>query len=359
MPNSTTERWTGPRPDPEEARERFGADTVLTTDELPERLGRILRSIRTLHYRTGLSESIDQVVREARSFARGRGARTGKGPRTLVDPGGILDEMRLIKQSSEIRAIREAVEITVQGFRSAMSRVKPGVGEWEIEASLDGALRAAGGDGPAFQTIVGSGENACVLHYVSNGRTLAGGELVLIDAGAVRGMYAADISRTIPVDGCFTPIQRDLHDRVNRSREAAIEACRPGRTAADVHRAAITVLSEGLIELDVIEGPVEEAVERERYRKYFPHQTSHWLGLDVHDVGDYVHAGAERELEAGMVLTVEPGLYFSPAGAGALPEELVGIGIRLEDDVLVTGEGPEVLTAELPVAAGDILELLS
>ena len=353
------ERWTGPRPSLEEARELWGADTVHPLTEVSERLPELLRSTRTLHYRGESSGAVDGIVRQVQAFARGRGARTGTGPRTLVDPGEILDEMRLIKEPSEIACIRDAVAISVDAFRCAIGRVGPGVGEWEIEASLDGAFRWGGADRSAFETIVGSGANACVLHYVANASTIGEDDLVLIDAGAIRDMYGADITRTVPASGAFTPRQRELYELVDRARRAAIAACLPGEPVGGMHRAAVRVLTEGLIEMGVMKGPLDEALEEERYKLLFPHQTSHWLGLDVHDVGDYARDGDERKLEPGMVLTVEPGLYFPPAGAEALPEGLVGIGIRLEDDVLVTHGEPEVLTAELPVEAEAVLALMS
>jgi Xaa-Pro aminopeptidase len=354
------ERWSGARLGPEEARERFGADVAFPLSELEERLGELLRVPRTVHFRFGAGLRTDELVSSALRYARGRGARTGTGPRTVVDPGAILDGMRLIKDDIEIDAIRTAVSISIRAFRAAISGVRPGLGEKEIQALLDGGFLAGGADGPAFETIVGAGVNACVLHYVANASSIGEGELLLMDAGATKGMYAADITRTVPANGTFTPLQRDVYDIVDAARVAAIGECRSGDPCSGAHEAAVALLAAGLVDLGALTGPADQIIESGSYRSFFPHQTSHWLGVDVHDVGDYAVEGIACPLEPGMVLTVEPGLYFSPEVCSSnVPQELIGMGIRLEDDVLVTSSEPDVLTEALPVSADDIQDLMA
>ena len=255
------------------------------------------------------------------------------------------------------------------------------MGEWELEATLDAGFRKRGAWGPAYPTIIGSGPNACVLHYVSNDRTLEGGDLVLVDGGAELDLYAADITRIFPASGRFSDRQRSIYDVVLRANRRAVEAVRPGTTVAQVHREARDELIEGLLELGILEGAEEEVLEGETHKPFFPHQTSHWLGLDVHDVGDYACGGESMVLEPGMVLTVEPGVYFAPDAAGVGPREgdveggsskggdgiaegstgqadYLGMGVRIEDDVLVTADGHDVLTASLPVRAEEIEALM-
>jgi Xaa-Pro aminopeptidase len=296
----------------------------------------------------------------------------------------------------------------VQGFQEAFRVLGPGVGEWEVEAALVAGFRRGGATGPAFAPIVASGPNGCVLHYVDNQRRIRGPELVLMDAGAEVRLYAADISRTVPASGRFTPAQRDVYQCVEAARAAGVAAVAPGVPVDRVHRAALERLVEGLVELGVLEGDVEELLEAEAHRPFYPHQTSHWLGLDTHDPGDYAISGSPRVLEPGMVLTVEPGLYFPPVGflgetealAGAegvplagsasegsgtpapgprsgapsgqrprqgsgtgdpgpdLAAAYRGMGIRIEDDILVTEEGCEVLTAALPTDPDELEALL-
>jgi Xaa-Pro aminopeptidase len=230
------------------------------------------------------------------------------------------------------------------------------VGEWAVEAAVDSAFRAAGGAGPGFGTIVGGGVNACVLHYVANGDVLVDGELVLVDAGAEVALYNGDITRTWPVNGRFSAEQRAVYEVVDAARAAAVAAVAPGATADDVHDTAVGVITEGLVELGVLTGQVDALVEEEAYKPFFPHQTSHWLGLDVHDPGDYVRDGTSRALEPGMVLTVEPGLYFRASLEDA--GRFAAIGVRIEDDVLVTEDGGENLTEALPTDPDAVAELV-
>ncbi|HET9981956.1 MAG TPA: aminopeptidase P N-terminal domain-containing protein [Longimicrobiales bacterium] len=354
------EVWTGRRGGLEAAREEFGADQAFAIAELPARLAELLAGYDTVYGRFGGGrEEVEALLRRILVEARRTRPRKGRGPQALVDPGRLLDDMRLLKDAHELRLMREAAAITAAAFREAALAIRPGAGEWEVQAALDAGFRRRGAEGPAFETIVGSGENAAVLHYVQNDRRMADGELLLVDAGALHGRYAADITRVFPVSGRFSGPQRALYDVVLAAHDAAIAAARPGAPFDAIHEAAARVLVTGLVDLGVLAGEVDALLADEAaYRPYFPHRTSHWLGLDVHDVGDYARGGAARRLEPGMVLTVEPGLYIAGTAMGA-PEALRGVGIRIEDDVLVTVEGPEVLTGELPAAADAMAALVA
>lgn len=378
------EQWDGLRLGPDGAKARLGIDDVRPNSEIAAALPELLKGAGLVHYRLletagggaggggamAFQPQVETGVLSALRFARQRGARTGSGPRGLIDPGGILDELRIIKDAEEIDALRAAAAATVHGFDAVLARLaehrsgNPAVGEWQLEAELLRGFRAHGASGPAFAPIVAGGSRGCILHYASNNGSFLPGDLVLIDAGAEVRMYAGDISRTLPVHGRFTPEQRAIYDVVLAARDAAIAAALANAPFSSVHDAASLVLAEGLMALEVLSsGSAREAVDSGALRPYFPHQTSHWLGLNTHDPGDYMQGGASRALQPGMVLTVEPGLYFPPAG---LFEGLTlsdpdpaapfrGIGIRIEDDVLVTDGAPDVLTSELPSSA-DALE---
>ena len=358
-----TERWWGARVGPDDARELYGPDRLFSMEELEDRLPGLLRGVDRLYYRLGGDARSQALILEVVERSRTRGARRGLGPRTITDPGEILNEMRLIKESCEIERLREAARLTVDGFRTTLSEARPGMGEWDVEGLLEGRFRARGvtSRDPAFATIVGSGENACTLHYVGNGRRIEEGDLVLLDGGAQVDLYNADITRTFPVSGAFSPDQRDAYEVVLSAHAAALREVRPGRTTEDIHRAALEALVKGMIALGLAAGSVEEIIEKRRYEAFYPHQTSHWLGLEVHDVGDYAREGASRKLRPGMVLTVEPGLYLPPGSLTAsgypLPPSLAGIGVRIEDDLLVTAEGHENLSAGLPVTVEGIERL--
>lgn len=346
------ELWTGPRGGPEAAREEFGADAAHPIGEIEARLPTILSRANRVHFRFGTGrDALETLVRGILVRARKTRPRTGRGPNALIDPGTILDPMRLIKDEDELALLRRAAEITVEGFLDAARVIRPGAGEWEVEAAVEAAFRRRGADGVAFPTIAAAGRNATVLHYVDNRARLAAGELLLLDAGARYRRYCGDVTRTFPVDGRFTREQRALYDVVLAARDAAIHAVRPAATIADVHLAALRTLLAGLVELGLLSGSPEAIERREAdYKPFFPHRTSHWLGLDVHDVGDYANGEASRSLEPGMVLTIEPALYV-PADREDAPAALRGVGIRIEDDVVVTADGHEVMTAALPAEA--------
>jgi Xaa-Pro aminopeptidase len=349
------ERWSGPRVGPTRARARFGVDAARSAAGVDEALPGLLAGADRVFFRMGRHAGVDRAVVQALRVARAKGPREGRGPRGIVDPGEILDELRMRKDRWEVDALREAAAVTVAGFREGLARVGPGVGEWEVEAEVDAGFRRRGAAGPAFATIVGSGPNACTLHYVENSRRMEAGELVLIDAGAERRMYPGDVTRTVPVSGIFSTEQAEVYRVVEEARSRAVATVAPGVTVAEVHRTALLVLVRGLVELGVLGGDPAALVETKAHERYFPHRTSHWLGLDTHDVGDYARNGVATALEPGMVLTVEPGLYFPVSGGGSAFE---GIGVRIEDDVLVTEGGREVLTGELPTMVDEVSSLV-
>lgn len=351
------ELWSGPRMAPEEAMERFGAQAAHPLGQLRTRLPALLREPRKVFFRLGIHPELDGMVVRAMSEARTRGSRKGRGPRAVADPGELLDPLRMRKDSQELAAIRRAAELTVAGFRVAMTGVQEGMGEWEVESVLEAAFRQGGGTGPAFPTIVGSGANACVLHYAANGDRIPEGGLVLLDGGAEKDLYAGDVTRTFPAGGSFRGSQEEAYRVVLEARRAAVAQIRPGNPVSRVHEAATTTLVRGLAALGILTGQEEDLIQEKAWEPYFPHQTSHWLGLDVHDVGDYVREGSPTLLEQGMVLTVEPGLYFNPERA-EIPEAFRGIGIRIEDDLVVTEDGSENLTEVLPTSPEELEELM-
>jgi Xaa-Pro aminopeptidase len=352
------ERWTGRRGGVEAAREIFRADAAWPVTELEQRLPALLADIQSIHATfPSQRPECDRLITELMAAGRRSRARTGRGPERIVDAGSILTRMRLIKDRHEIEAMREAARISAQAFVEAATSIRPGAGEWQVEAAVEAAFRTRGASGPSFPTIVASGANATVLHHVSNDRTMAAGELLLLDAGARWRMYCADITRTFPVGGPFEGASADVYDIVLAAHNAAIAAVRPGATIADPHLAAQRVMVQGMIDLGLASGSVGTLIaEGTQISMWNPHKTSHWLGLDVHDVGDYMRGGQPTVLEAGMVLTIEPGLYI-PEDAEA-PDPLRGIGVRIEDDVLVTEAGNEILTGALPVGRQEVVTLM-
>jgi Xaa-Pro aminopeptidase len=347
------EAWSGPRAGVEGARELHGADAAYPIAELEQHLPRLLRAADRIHYPLGVDPVLDRRMTAAIEEARRSRQRGGQGPIGLEDLEASLGGLRRVKDPHEIEMIRTAARISAAGHRAAMARAAPGVGEWEIEAAMEGAFRSHGATGPAFPSIVGSGPRATILHYVANDRRTSDGDLVLVDAGAEWGMYCGDISRTFPVSGRFTRPQREIYEVVLAAEEAGIAAALPGAPVTAVHDAAVAVLVRGMVRLGLLTGDEASLVRDRAYRRFYVHQTSHWLGIDVHDVGLYHEDGEPVTLEPGMVLTVEPGLYL-PAGADDLPERYRGIGVRIEDDVLITDAGNEVLTRDVPVAPDEV-----
>jgi Xaa-Pro aminopeptidase len=344
------ELWTGRRGGVESARERFGADAALPMAELSEKLPPRLASVDTVFARLGTGRpELDGLIERALASARRSRPRTGRGPHTLSDPGELLDPMRVVKDDGELAALREAARISCDAFIDSLAQVRPEVGEWQVEAAVEHGFRARGAAGPAFPTIAAAGANATVLHYVENSASAHAGDLLLLDAGARYHMYCADITRTVPVSGSFTAAQRDLYDVVLAAHDAAIFETRPGATVDAIHAAVQRVLAEGLIGLGILTGTVDDALDGEQgLRRYYPHRTSHWLGLDVHDVGAYATRAGPVRLAPGMVMTIEPGLYMADRG----------IGIRIEDDVVITTDGCDVLTSRVPTNAAELESLV-
>jgi Xaa-Pro aminopeptidase len=344
------ETWNGRRAGVEGAVRDFGADQAFVEGDLERELPALLEGAQTVHYPFGLDAGLDAMLLRLVRQGRGR-QRTGTPvPERLQDLGSLLHEQRLYKDDAEVALLREAARLTADGFARAMRATRPGVREYEVEAELLYAYRKGGGDGPGYEPIVAGGVNATILHYRTGRDELKAGELLLVDSGCEFGGYTADVTRTWPVDGRFTRAQRALYDAVLTAHEAAVAAVRPGASRDAVHEVACRSLIRSLLDLKLLEGTEASCWKDRSFRRFYMHGTSHWLGLDVHDAGAYHAGGSPKPLAPGMVLTVEPGLYVAGDDEQA-PPEYRGIGIRIEDDVLVTADGREVLTAAIPRTA--------
>jgi Xaa-Pro aminopeptidase len=351
------ETWTGYRPGTEGAVEDHGADEAHPNGELLERLPGIARGARRIFHVLGRDAALDRALVEALEQMRLRSRTNAEPADAIVDPRAIVHEMRLFKDPAELDLMRRAAEISREGHEDAARRAWPGVFEYELEAAIEYAFRRRGARGAAYTTIVGGGANATVLHYVRNDQKLRDDELVLIDAGCELEGYASDVTRTYPVGGRFSGPGRALYEVVLAAQQAALAACRPGGTLPAVHDAAVKALVDGLVDLGLLEGDPAELAAREAYKDFYMHSTSHWLGLDVHDVGSYRRGDEARPLEPNMVFTVEPGLYV--AADADVDARFRGIGVRLEDDVLITADGHENLNAALPKDPDEIEALVS
>ena len=352
--NLEREIWDGFRYGPDAACERFKFDSTYPISRLDEMMPKLLANQSTVYTMIGQDPAWDTQITGWVNRVREQTRSGITAPDTLADVRKILDEMRLFKDEYELTLIRQAANIAVDAHRRAMKYANPGLFEYEIEAELIHEFRRQGALAPAYTPIVAGGANACVLHYIENNTRLQSGDLLLIDAGCEYGGYASDVTRTFPINGRFTAVQRDLYQLVLSAQDAAIEAVQPGHTWDDPHQTALTVLVQGFIDLGLCQGSVEGIIESEDYKRFYMHRTGHWLGLDVHDAGEYKQAGAWRELKPGMLLTVEPGCYIRPADN--VPNHFWNNGIRIEDDVLVTTEGHEVLTAAAPKTIVEIEE---
>lgn len=354
--NMEREIWDGYRYGPDAAKEFFGFDETYPLTKLDELLPGLLSDQPAVYTALGLDPNWDQRVVGWLNRVRDL-ARTGVvAPREIYDYRSILDEMRLIKSTDELQIMQRAADISAQAHQRAMQAVCPGMREYEIEAELLHTFYRHGARAPAYTSIVAGGANACILHYVENDAELRSGDLLLIDAGCELNGYASDITRTFPVNGKFTAAQRDIYQLVLSAQAAAITEVKPGSRWNNPHQAALQVLARGFIDLGLCRGSIDEVLESEDYKRFYMHRTGHWLGMDVHDVGEYKQKGEWRKLQPGMVLTVEPGCYIRPADN--VSKDFWNIGIRIEDDVVVTPTGHELLTEAAPKTIAAIEELM-
>ena len=351
------EIWNGRRAGVAGAVEQFGADQAFEIEKLEEKLPGLLASAPTLFYRLGgVDPEFDVRLARTLSALRARARAGMNAPTRIEDPGPLVHELRLHKGAEEIEALRKAVELTRAGHLAAMAAGKPGSHEYDLHGLLEREFRARGGRGWGYYPIVAAGANATVLHYNENSMPVAEGDLVLIDAGAEFNLYTADVTRTFPASGRFNEAQRAVYQLVLDAADDCIARTKPGESIDSLHAGAVRILTEGMLKLGLLKGDVETLIRENAFRKYYMHRTSHWLGLDVHDVGAYrTLDGKPRPLAPGMVFTIEPGLYIAQDDESA-PAALRGIGVRIEDDILVTESGHENLTRSIPRTVAEVEE---
>jgi Xaa-Pro aminopeptidase len=366
--NELREIWDGFRYGPAAAAEVFGFDEAAPIDRLNESMSKLLADAPAIYYGLGVDPVMDLKVQGWLQAVRAQARAGVASPSQALDVRALIDEMRLIKDESEIATMRHAAKISAAAHVRAMQTTRPGQFEYEVEAELLYVFKKGGSQFPAYGSIVAAGVNGCCLHYRENNQKMRDGDLLLIDAGCELNGYASDITRTFPINGKFSGAQKAVYEIVLASQVAAVAATKPGMRFIDPHLAAVRVLTEGLIDLKLIEGPLDDAIEQQRYSRFYMHRTGHWLGMDVHDCGEYreplapgekIAAGVDkpwRILKPGMVLTEEPGLYISPAADVA--KEFHGIGIRIEDDAVVTANGCELITSGVPKSIAEIENLM-
>jgi Xaa-Pro aminopeptidase len=352
------EIWNGYRAGPEGAIKDYGIAQAHTIDEVDDILPELLDGKDRIYYSIGQDEVLDRQIRHWLNLIRSKARQGAVAPSELVMLDHPLHEMRLFKDAEEVELMRRAGEISAQGHLRAMQACRPGMMEYQLEAEILHHFAMQGCRQPAYSTIVGGGANACILHYIENNEPLQAGDLVLIDAGCELDCYAGDITRTFPVNGRFSDEQKAIYSLVLKAQKACIELARPGVLWNEVHDASVRILTAGLIELGLLKGELEQVIAAGGYRDFYMHRIGHWLGMDVHDVGDYKLEGEWRPLAAGMVMTVEPGIYIA-ADNTEVEARWRGIGIRIEDDVLITESGCEVLTAAVPKEIDEIEQLMA
>lgn len=351
------EAWDGPRAGPEGAQSDYGADDAFPITDIDEILPGLLEGKERVFYNVGRNPDFDRRIMGWVNAIRSNPTNGAHVPGEFVSLDHLVHDMRLYKSRSEISAMKKAARISAEAHRRAMMECHPGMTEYEMEALLLHAFRRSRA-WPAYNSIVGGGDNACILHYLDNKDTLEDGDLLLIDAGCEYDFYASDITRTFPVNGRYSKAQRIIYELVLKAQKAAIAKVEPGNDWDEPHKAAVRVITRGLIRLGILKGTLRQRIKDESYRKYFIHRTGHWLGMDVHDVGDYKVGDEWRVLEPGMVLTVEPGIYI-PRGRRGVAKKWQGIGVRIEDDVLVTRDGCEVLSRHVPKDPDEIEALMN
>ena len=355
--NLEKEIWDGYRAGQEGAVEKFGTDDSYPISDLDDILPGLLEGREQVYYTMGNIPNFDQRMVGFLNHLRNASRQGKNSPTEIIELDHCLNELRLFKSSAEIKAMRQAAEISAQAHIRAMQFTQPGHWEYQVESEIIHEFMKNDCRSPAYPSIVGGGENGCILHYIENNHKLKNNDLLLIDAGAEYDYYAGDITRTFPVNGKFTPAQKTLYGIVLDAQKAAIDAVKPGNHWNQPHEEAVRVLTEGLLEIGLLKGKLEQLLEDQAYREFYMHRTGHWLGMDVHDVGDYKVGGEWRVLEPGMVLTVEPGLYIRDLGH--VPKKWHFTGIRIEDDVLVTKTGNEVLSAAAPKEINEIEALMA
>lgn len=355
------ETWFGRREGTDGAVKNYGADKAFSIERFAADLPKLLNGRERLYYRFSVDKALDQQILGYLTEQRVRRLKTAYPPHTIIDPTLIIGEMRLHKSEEEVELMQRAADIAAEAHVLAMRSVRPGMNEFQVESLIEAYMREQGASGVAYNSIIGSGENATILHYVENNRELRDGDLILIDAGAEYQGYASDITRTFPINGRFTPAQREVYDVVLDVQIQCVEATRVGQTVRGRQELSIELLTEGMKKLGLLKGKTQELIKKKAYMKYYMHGVGHYLGLDVHDAGRYFtdqQAKNSRPFEPGMVLTVEPGLYIPPDDRSA-PAKYRGIGIRIEDDVLVTEDGNRNLTTKVPKDPDEIEALMN
>ncbi len=356
--NPEREIWDGRRAGVEGALSAHGADAAHPIEEFSAKLGDLISNARNLYYRIGANPLLDEQIIKQMASMRIMGRKNINPPEAIIDTGSIIHEMRLIKSDDEIELMQRAADIAAEAHVEAMKQARPGMNEYEVEALIEFIFRKNGAAGPAYTSIVGGGPNATVLHYINNDATLNDGDLLLVDAGAEYKGYASDITRTFPINGRFTAAQREIYDLVLETQVDCVKRARPGTSMEELKSHSIEMLTEGMVRLGLLEGETAKLIEEKKYEQFYMHGLGHFLGIDVHDVGRYYNDGESRRLAPGMVITVEPGLYVSEK-SGNIPDKYRGIGVRIEDDVLITEDGPRVLSNKVPKQPEEIEELMA
>ncbi|ODS24707.1 Xaa-Pro aminopeptidase [Candidatus Endobugula sertula] len=355
--NREREIWDGYRVGPEGACEEYGADDAFPIGDLNDILPGLLEGRERVYYSMGRDQGFDLQVMGWVNHLREQARSGAIPPGEFLNLDYILHDLRLFKSAAEVRVMRQAAEISAEAHCAAMRLSKPGLYEYQLEAEIMHRFMQAGSRTPAYSSIVGSGANACILHYTENTRQMKDGELVLIDAGCELEHYASDVTRTFPVNGKFSQEQKAVYQLVLDAQTAALDVSRPGNHWDAPHEASIKVITQGLVDLGLLNGEVDALIANGAYKQFYMHRIGHWLGMDVHDVGDYKIDGEWRLLEPGIIMTVEPGIYIAPDDK-TVAKKWRGIGVRIEDDVLITKEGNDVLSKDVPKAIVDIEQLM-
>jgi Xaa-Pro aminopeptidase len=352
------EIWDGKRAGVDGAKSEFGAQEAFPIAEFDGKLREILDGALNLYYRLGVNPDLDNTIVSEIARMRALNRKPIHPPRTIIDPATIVHEQRVFKSDDEIELMQTAADIAAEAHVEAMKTVRAGMKEYEIEAMIEQIFRRHGAAGPSYTSIIGGGANATVLHYIENSGELRDGELLLIDAGAEYKGYASDITRTFPINGKYSKAQREIYDLVLETQMSCVEMVRPGTTHDQLKAHSVEMLTEGMVRLGLLKGDPQELIKEKKHEQFYMHGLGHLLGIDVHDVGIYYYDKQSRALEPGTVMTVEPGLYINP-NTKDIPEQYLGIGVRIEDDVLCTANGPRVLTDKVPKQAEEIEALMA